>query len=162
MSWLEIGRKLIGIWDTLLWWSAFFLRFFLMWTIFLSLYWTCYNIVSVFVCVCVGSFGQEACGILSPWPGTEPAPSALEGEVVTTGPPGKFLGDLIEHIYLVHSLPLGWGLLLPPLKSLWERGKPPNKYLMPPPDICAFLLFCPGSLPQFCWQTQTGMPFLCH
>ena len=34
-------------------------------------------------------FGREACGILAPWPGTEPAPPALEGEVLTTGPSGK-------------------------------------------------------------------------
>ena len=36
-------------------------------------------------------FGHEACGILAPWPGIEPAPPALEGEVLNTGPPGKFL-----------------------------------------------------------------------
>ena len=32
---------------------------------------------------------QEACGILIPWPGIEPTPSALEGKVLTTGLPGK-------------------------------------------------------------------------
>ena len=32
-----------------------------------------------------------ACGILAPTPGFEPAPPALEGEVLTTGPPGKSL-----------------------------------------------------------------------
>ena len=36
-------------------------------------------------------FGREACGILAPRPGIEPAPPALEGEVSTTGPPGKSL-----------------------------------------------------------------------
>ena len=36
-------------------------------------------------------FGPEACGILAPWPGIKPAPPALEGEVLTTGPPGKSL-----------------------------------------------------------------------
>ena len=36
-------------------------------------------------------FGHEACGILAPRPGIEPAPPALEGEVLTTGPPGKSL-----------------------------------------------------------------------
>ena len=35
-------------------------------------------------------FGQEACGILAPWPGTEPAPPALEGEV-SGGPTIDFL-----------------------------------------------------------------------
>ena len=34
-------------------------------------------------------FGREACGILAPWPGIEPAPPILEGEILTTGPPGK-------------------------------------------------------------------------
>ena len=34
-------------------------------------------------------FGLKACGILAPPPGIEPVPPALEGEVLTTGPPGK-------------------------------------------------------------------------
>ena len=34
-------------------------------------------------------FGREACGILAPQPGIEPAPPSLEGEVLTTRPPGK-------------------------------------------------------------------------
>ena len=37
-------------------------------------------------------FGHKACGILSPWPGIELAPPALEGKVLTTGPPGKSQG----------------------------------------------------------------------
>ena len=36
-------------------------------------------------------FGHEACGILTPWAGIEPAPPALKGKVLTTGPPGKSL-----------------------------------------------------------------------
>ena len=35
-------------------------------------------------------FDLEACGILASWPGIDPAPPALEGEVLTTGLPGKF------------------------------------------------------------------------
>ena len=34
-------------------------------------------------------FGPEACGILVPQPGIEPAPPVLEGEVLTIGPLGK-------------------------------------------------------------------------
>ena len=34
-------------------------------------------------------FGQEACGILALRPGMVPTFSALEGEVLTTGQPGK-------------------------------------------------------------------------
>ena len=36
-------------------------------------------------------FDHEACGISAPPPGVEPAPPALEGEVLTTGLPGKSL-----------------------------------------------------------------------
>ena len=36
-------------------------------------------------------FGCEACGILAPQPGIEPALPALEGKVLTTGPPEKSL-----------------------------------------------------------------------
>ena len=37
-------------------------------------------------------FGGESYGILAPQPRTEPAPPVLGGEVLTTGPPGKFQG----------------------------------------------------------------------
>lgn len=36
-------------------------------------------------------FGWQACGILALWSGTEPSLPALKGEVVTSGPPGRFL-----------------------------------------------------------------------
>ena len=36
-------------------------------------------------------FSHEACGVLAPRPGVEPTRPALEGEVLTTGPPGKSL-----------------------------------------------------------------------
>ena len=38
-------------------------------------------------------FGCEACGILVPWLGIEPAPSALDGKVLTTGPSDKSSTD---------------------------------------------------------------------
>ena len=41
-------------------------------------------------------FVHEACGILAPQPGMEPAPPALEGEVLATGPPGKSWDVLLE------------------------------------------------------------------
>ena len=34
-------------------------------------------------------FGPKACGISAPRPGIESASPALEGDVLTTGPPGK-------------------------------------------------------------------------
>jgi len=39
-------------------------------------------------------FGLEVCVTLAPWPGIEPTLSILEGEVLTTGPPGKSLSFL--------------------------------------------------------------------
>ena len=45
-------------------------------------------------------FGWETCGILVSWPGIELTPSALEGEVLTTGLPGKYP----ETIFLTNSL----------------------------------------------------------
>ena len=40
--------------------------------------------------------GPEACGVLAPLPNTQPTPPALEGKVLTTGPPGKFWIFLIK------------------------------------------------------------------
>ena len=38
-----------------------------------------------------GVSDPKACGILTPQPGIEPSPDALEGKVLTTGAPGKSL-----------------------------------------------------------------------
>ena len=46
-------------------------------------------------------FGPEARGILAPRQGTEPAPPALEGEVLTTGPPRKSPPPLILLLFCV-------------------------------------------------------------
>ena len=47
------------------------------------------NLLQYWFCFIIWFFGREACGIPTPRPGIEPAPPALEGEVLTTGPPGK-------------------------------------------------------------------------
>ena len=62
---------------------------------FKSLYWICYNIICFMFC----SFGQEACEILVPHPGTESTLPSLGGKVLTTGPLGKFL-NLFLRLYL--------------------------------------------------------------
>ena len=57
--------------------------------------WTIFKVFIEFVTILFlflwfGFLGHEACEILAPRPGIEPAPPALEGEVlITTGPPGK-------------------------------------------------------------------------
>ena len=48
------------------------------------------NLLQYCFCFMFWCFGREACGLLAPQPGIEPAPPELEGEVLTTGPPGKF------------------------------------------------------------------------
>ena len=40
-------------------------------------------------------FDHKAHGILAPQPGIEPTPLALEGKILTTGQPGKFLQVII-------------------------------------------------------------------
>ena len=71
--------------------TSFFLKDFFHADQLCSLYWVHYNIVSVLGLgfFCLFCFGSKACGTLDPQPGMEPAPSALEGEVLTTGPPGE-------------------------------------------------------------------------
>ena len=47
--------------------------------------------------------GYEAYGVLAPQPGMELTSPALEGEVLTTGPPGKslvFLNICQKYIYM--------------------------------------------------------------
>ena len=65
--------------------GLFFKRFFLDVDHF-SLYWICYNTT----CFTFWFFGHGAYGISAPWPGIKPAHPAFEGEVLTTGPLGKF------------------------------------------------------------------------
>ena len=78
-----------------------------MWIIF-SFYWICYNIASVFM---LWFFCPKACWILAPWPGIEPTPPALEGEVSTTEPPGKSpyqelsTWSVPPHLQAVHENP---------------------------------------------------------
>ena len=62
--------------------NDFFERiFFFMWTILKSLM----NLWQYNFCFVFWFLGQEACGVLAPWPGIEPSPLALEEEVLTTG-----------------------------------------------------------------------------
>ena len=82
--------------------SSFFF-FFLGMDHFLSHYWICYNITSV---LCFSFFGYEVCEFLAPQPGIKPTPHELEGEVFTTGPPGKSLGTCI---FILHwNLQIMW------------------------------------------------------
>ena len=57
----------------------------------------------MFVC-----FEHKLCGTLAHWPGIEPAPPALEGEVLPTGPLGKSLPQIF----------ISWGQLAQDYGSL--------------------------------------------
>ena len=46
-------------------------------------------------------FDYEACEILGPWPGIEPAPPVMEDKVLTTGLPGKSLSVFLKGILIV-------------------------------------------------------------
>ena len=87
-----------------------------------SLYWIwiCYNIASVLCFVLFLFFGLEACVILALWPGVELAPLAVEGEVLTFGPPGKSP----VKVYLVlkiHTIISIWtSLTILQLKDNWH------------------------------------------
>ena len=45
-------------------------------------------------CLMFWLFGHKACRILAPWPGAEPSPPALEGEILTIGSAGQSQGTL--------------------------------------------------------------------
>ena len=58
-----------------------------MWTIFKVLL----NLKQFCFCFMFWVFDWKTCGVLAPRPGIEPAPSPMEGEVLTTAPPAKSL-----------------------------------------------------------------------
>ena len=55
-------------------------------TIFLKVF---IEFVTILLLFYVSIFDCRAGGVLGPWPGIEPTPPALKGEVLTTGRPGK-------------------------------------------------------------------------
>ena len=48
------------------------------------------DLLQGYFCFTFWFFNYEVCGVLAPLPGIKPAPPALEGEVLSTGLPGKF------------------------------------------------------------------------
>ena len=45
-------------------------------------------------------FVQEARRLLALWPGIKPTPPALEGQVLTTGPPGKTHFNFFKFLFM--------------------------------------------------------------
>ena len=69
--------------------------FFPTWTIF-EIFIEFVTILFLFYVLFFFFFGHDTCGLLAPWPRIEPVPSALEGEVLTTGTSGKSLDFRID------------------------------------------------------------------
>ena len=66
------------------------------------------NLLQYCFCYMFWFFGREARGILAPWPGIKPAPPALEGKILTTGPPGKplvlyFVPDFFQEFAWIYQ-----------------------------------------------------------
>ena len=55
--------------------------------------------VTMLFLLCFLFCGHKTCGILAPRPGIEPAPPALEGKVLTAGPPEKSLKLFLQWLY---------------------------------------------------------------
>ena len=66
----------------------------------------------------------EACGILTPQSGIELMPPALEGGVLTTGPPGKSLHCSFALSYNVVFIPAVYTAVFPLLKVAVSKHSP--------------------------------------
>ena len=71
-------------------------------------------------------FGREACGIFTPQPGTEATHTpALEGEVLTTGSPGKSLETSDPFYEYIQGFP-GGSVVKNPSASAGDVGSIPG------------------------------------
>ena len=119
-------------------------------------------------------FGCKACRILVPWPGTETAPPALEGEVLTAGPPGKsqtyhhsplfsFLLDSVSVFWphtcllLTHYCPRACCSVAKSCPTLWPHELPHAR--LPCPSLSPGV--CSRSLSQWCSPLILCHPLFC-
>ena len=100
-------------------------------------------------------FGHGTCGILAPQPGIEPPSPALEGKVLTTGPPGKSLSlsflriTLPDRIFLVDRF---WVFFF--LSALWICHPTlswPVRFLLRNPLIVLWGSFVSGKVLFYCF-----------
>ena len=68
-------------------WTSFLFKFFFF--LILTIFKVFIEFVTILFLFYVLAFWPQACGILAPKAGIEPTLPALEGEVLTTGPPGE-------------------------------------------------------------------------
>ena len=117
--------------------------------------------------LCFGS-----CGILAPQAGSEPSPPALQGEVLTTGPPGKpWLPFSLMQLCRGEQRPcfkllVKWGRMVPrhrPAINHTEshgciRQEP--SLSRSPPAPCKLMLYNLGLAASCLWTIPTLMLFL--
>ena len=80
-------------------WSYSFFKFFFFflwcWSFFQK---PLFKLLQYCFCFMFLFFSHEVCGISAPWPGIEPATPVLEGDILTTGSPGKSpFGPILSH-----------------------------------------------------------------
>ena len=92
--------------------SEFFLKIFFFFFWFGPFLKFLLNVWQYSFCFVFWFFGYKAWGILVPQGGIEPAPSALEGEVLATGPPEKSPSPV--KVRWGHSSFKAWDVLSPP------------------------------------------------
>ena len=82
--------------------------------------WICYNIASA---LCSGSLAARHVWSKSPGSGIKLAPPVLEGEALTTTPPGKFQANTFQLLFQVPKMSLTTLKLPPPTPHLWKKKK---------------------------------------
>ena len=84
------------------------------------------NLLKYCFCFLFWSFDHKACWILAPWPGIKPTSAVLEGEVLTTGPPGKSPNQFLSLRVVTSNQAL---LLLPVALAHLPNPSPKPQYL---------------------------------
>ena len=99
-------------------------------------------------------FGGKVCRILAPPARDQTEPSALEGEVFTTRPPGKSLPWFFASVYTTSSAP---SLLCAVSMVPWERDRAGDKLLQRPQSSLSKLSLKSRLLSGWLWT-----PLLSH
>ena len=84
------------------------LRFFFFFLLERTIFKVFLEVVTILLLFYVLVLWCEACGILAPWPGIKLTLPALEGEVLTTGPPGKSQSQVSKRVHRCEDSACYW------------------------------------------------------